>query len=561
MLRKLASICVAGAMLLQAPLASAADLNSAFNNLLIPGSAASVTSPGRYQSAARNTFVAGGLEMRIPKQENSPQMFSFTPPRISAGCNGVSAYFGGFSFISGAEFEQLVKSIASGAALGFVTMLTMKTLCPQCADVVQQLKNAAQIASRLAIDSCKLGQEAAKAFMGEQNNFQSELCGSTVSSEGASSDFLSAINNSCNSIAGSVKSLIETNPSANEGSEKGKSELANLRCKTGSGNVTWVSLGGSGQRYGSLSDMPYGRKVLLMNMMGAVLRHGDKEASCETPTGTKTTAELAGEDQIYCSPMVNAKDIAGAFMCGTDVNALNKTGSQAAVSYCSQFFGTGSSQHGTASLSGVTAAKLMVCDDPTLCMNLKLKPFGESGIGAGEGFLVQVTNTLQKAVHQVRNNQKLSEDVIALMQAAPYPLYQAVNAAAVYPVAAADLLDSISILVAESVTANYMEEFLRWEGKDSTGNCTSQEQARRILDTLASAKAEIKNRRDLVAQNMAVQQGLREQIRMVNLAIQQQVMTTDLLHQNQMAESLTRAVAPGNSGPSPVGGGAISQSN
>jgi TolA-binding protein len=73
----------------------------------------------------------------------------------------------------------------------------------------------------------------------------------------------------------------------------------------------------------------------------------------------------------------------------------------------------------------------------------------------------------------------------------------------------------------------------------------------RIIETLATAKAENRARRELMAQNIAVQQGLKEQIRSINLAIQQQVMSNELLNQNHMAETLTRAVSTTNSGTDP----------
>lgn len=549
MLRKLTIVILAVLMLLQAPLASAADLKSAFNNLFLPGSAASVNSPGRYQSGARNSFIAGGMEMRVPKQEGAPKMFSFTPPRITAGCGGVSAFFGGFSFISGQEFEQLVKGIASGAALGFVTMLVMKTLCPQCADVVQQLKNAAQAASRLAIDACKLGQEAYKKFAGEPTDFTGTLCGATTSTDGMTGDFLSSMHKTCTDIAGSMGNLEKVNPDTAGDSEEAQQKKAELKCKAGTGNVTWNTLGGPNSPKGT-DDMGYSRKLLLMNMMGAVLRHGAEPSSCETVRGTLVT-DNETNTQIYCSPMVSSKDILGAFMCGTDPNAVTSIDSAPIRTYCSTFFGNGSSQHGSASMEGVRSAKLMVCDNPAKCENLKLMSLDEASLMSGEGFLPQISRTLANAVAAVRNDQAMPDEAIQLMQVAPYPLYQAVNAAAVYPVAAADLLDSISMLVAESAAAAYMEEVLRWEGKDGAAKCTQEEQVRRIIDTLSSTRAQNNARRTLLAQNMAMQDGIREQIRMVNLAVQQQVMTTELLHQNQMAEQLTRAIAPVNAGGTP----------
>src|SRR5690606_10290355 len=105
----------------------------------------------------------------------------------------------------------------------------------------------------------------------------------------------------------------------------------------------------------------------------------------------------------------------------------------------------------------------------------------------------RVSRLLDSAVDAVRSNKEMPEEVIDLMQTAPYPLYQAVNAAAVYPVAAADLLDSISVLVAESASAAMMEEFIRWHGRDGANSCTTEEQVKRVIETIETARANNNN--------------------------------------------------------------------
>jgi len=169
-----------------APLsANAVDLGKAFDNLIGPGVGVTVNQPGRYQSGARNSFSGGGVEVRVPRATNVPQLFSISPPRIEAGCNGISAHFGGFSFISGKEFEALLKQIASGAALGFVTSLVMKTLCPPCEAIVQELKTAAQFAANLAKNSCQFGAKLGREFLAGLGTSPSseDKCALTVSNE------------------------------------------------------------------------------------------------------------------------------------------------------------------------------------------------------------------------------------------------------------------------------------------------------------------------------------------------------------------------------------------
>ena len=383
-----------------------------------------------------------------------------------------------------------------------------------------------------------------KKFNGEPTDFTNTLCGSVASDSGTNTDFLSAIGDSCRSIAGALDTVRGQND-VNPDTPEGKAKDAELMCKMGTGNVTWAVLGGprTPAYLAGGDNEAYARKIILMNMMGASLYHdGGEGASCETANGVKVT-DSGGNEKAYCPPTVNAKDISGMFMCGTDTAAIANTKSRAVADYCSQFFSNTTSEGGTASFSGVQAASLMVCDgDKIKCDKLVLKPYNEAGILPGEGFLPRVSRLLSMGVEAVRTNKEMPPEVISLMQTAPYPLYQAINAAAVYPVAASDLLDSISILVAESSSANMMEEFIRWHGREGSSICTSEEQVRRVLDTLATARANNTERRHLIAQTMVTQNALKEQIRMVNLAVQQQVMTTDLLHQNALASEMLRSV-------------------
>jgi hypothetical protein len=551
-------------MAFQPLLAQAADLGSAFDNLLSGGTAVSVNSPGRYQSGARNSFVAGGLDMRVPRGASAPQLFSVTPPRIAAGCNGISAHFGGFSFISGAEFEQLLKSIASGAALGFVSMMVLKNLCPQCEAVVQFLKTMAQQAARLAKDSCQIGQNLARAFLdGASTSGETgsrEVCGATISGlTGGDGDYLSAMNNTCTSVTKAVDAMLSANPEAQGNTPEAKAKREELKCVLGAGNVTWQRLRNfdfEGTTGGS--EEGYKRKLLLMNMLGVELRpSGDeaKPASCPTGGGSENTVSGTEEDPkkvAFCPPKIQPADAVGMFMCGapTATNVPPGDPSARVKEYCATFY-AGSAESAGGSYNSIKGAKIYTCkeDDKVGCTQLDLSD--ASVLIGGVGFLTRINKLLLDGVDAVRKNEPMPTEVLMLMQVAPFPLYQAINAAAVYPSAAADLIDAMSILVAEQAAVAYLDESLRLSGRTGEAvGCLTPEQGRQILEAVASMRAANRERLKLIAQNINVQQALSEQIRQVNLAIQRQVMSADMLATGTYAQALTRSLTPTNAGAS-----------
>jgi hypothetical protein len=569
MFKKIITFFMALLMAVQPLVASATDLDAAFGNLLGPGAAASVNKPGNYQSGARNSFVAGGLEMRVPRASSTAQLFSVTPPKVTAGCNGISATFGGFSFISGAEFEQSLKSIASGAALGFVSMMVMKTMCPPCEAVVQFLKTAAQQAARLSKDSCQWGQELAQKFMAgsASQGDPVPVCGTTISGSGGTKDFLSAMNSACDSVKSAIDTIVDANPEAKTNPDvKGALQCA---VGVGMGNMTWQRLAafdseGVGGSATSCDTDGCRRKLLLLNLLGAELGYdGSNKVSCATKGLEEKSPEPANPDAkdsvakpIYCEPKLNAQDAIGLFMCGEPGAASMPIGSSSprVAEYCQSFFtGTTSSAATGGSLSHLKSMEVYTClDGPANCQVLGLGT--SAAILGGQGFLVSVNNLLRKGVDAVRTNKKMPTDVIALMQVAPYPLYQAINAAAVYPAAADDLVDSMSILVAEQAAVAYLDDALRLQGRATAKakGCVTPQQASKILEMVGAMRAASKARRQEIGQNIAIQEALTEQIRQINMTIQKQVMTQDMLSSGQYAQGLNTALAPNVSQSNPL---------
>lgn len=570
--KKILSLALALTVGLQPMASQAVNLGDAFQNLTGSGSAMSTNEAGRYTSAARTGFTAGGFDLRVPRAANAPQLLSVTPPRVTAGCNGISAHFGGFSFISGAEFGQLLKQIASGAALGFVSSLVMKTLCPACEAVVQELKSAAQQASRLAKDSCEIGQKYAEDFKQslDASGAAEGVCAENATAiTGAESDTIAAYKNTCNTLWKAKQFLSDNLPKtdANGNTLKESDKQAALMCaNVGYGNKTWYRLSEMDKKGvgASLDNEANVRKLMLINIMGADMESADAATTvgCDTGEGNSWTSNANSESgkSNFCRPSTDLKALSGFFMCGASLNgARDAKLSDKIIKYCM------AAQ--TSPKDGAGETQMWTCrrskggpEDFANCAYLELVP--ASQVVKGEGFLIQVNSLLREGVDRVRSGRSFyssgadekGKRVIALVNAAPYPLYQVINAAAVYPAAADDLIDSMSILVAEQFAYAMIDEMIRLDGRSTGNQCVTRAQATQMLDFVNSLRSQNEKTMSLMAQQFSVQQGISEQIRQVNLAIQRQVMSQDLLSTGKMTEALNKAITgtgagAGNAGP------------
>jgi len=146
------------AALATAPLAHAdlsADMNRFFDDLNL----SNVTTPGVYEGQSAGYFTGGGVFMRVPQRNYT--LYSVQWPRFRAGCGGIDFFAGGFSFINAQEFVNMLRNIGS-AAVSQAFMLALRTISPQIASTMEQIKSWEQELNINNINSC----EAARDLMG-----------------------------------------------------------------------------------------------------------------------------------------------------------------------------------------------------------------------------------------------------------------------------------------------------------------------------------------------------------------------------------------------------------
>ncbi|HUZ38447.1 MAG TPA: conjugal transfer protein TraH, partial [Streptosporangiaceae bacterium] len=231
------------------PAVAALSAPEAFSGLL---SSAHVTGPGYYTSATRGVFMGGSTNLYIPN--DTADLISISPPTESAGCGGISLFFGGFSFINGAQLEQLVTQVMQNA-LGYALQLGIRVLCPMCSDILGELQKLAADAAKASRSSCQLAaglvdSAASHARLGAFTGGTSDACSDLSASQGMSTDYMDAMTSDCQGVQ-TASTWINTNITTLFASSPDQGSQAAAKQAAQQGNPLWaqLTLAGYGDTY------------------------------------------------------------------------------------------------------------------------------------------------------------------------------------------------------------------------------------------------------------------------------------------------------------------------
>ncbi|MEQ5349957.1 conjugal transfer protein TraH [Proteus genomosp. 6] len=128
------------------------DLNDFFNKL---GGGSNVTQGGAWQGQSAGYLTGGSLFVRVPVR--NIQLISVTLPDVKAGCGGIDAYLGAFSYINSDQIKAMAKQILSNA-VGYAFDLALETTMPQVKSVKDYLQRLAQDMNNLNVSTCQAAQ-------------------------------------------------------------------------------------------------------------------------------------------------------------------------------------------------------------------------------------------------------------------------------------------------------------------------------------------------------------------------------------------------------------------
>lgn len=165
-----------------------AGLKEAMNQMFVSTS----TDPQAINTQRLKGMYGGAMTLRPLSAGIS--VVQFAPPRIDAGCGGIDIFFGSFSFINGAQFEQLIRSIAANA-VGFAIKAAIDRMCEPCGKLIAELDDAMRKLNAMSKNTCAIANQLSSADGRKQLMNQAESIGaSLMNAAGHASDAIKSEN-------------------------------------------------------------------------------------------------------------------------------------------------------------------------------------------------------------------------------------------------------------------------------------------------------------------------------------------------------------------------------
>ena len=461
---RLIALAFVATLTFAAPAAQASStLGSAFERLTgASGGSFTTSNEAAFRTRTRTGFSAGGATVRFSQKRYS--LVQVSPPSYSAGCHGIDLHFGGFSFINAEEITQMLNQILNGAlAVAFDMAIT--ALCPPCDKAMQWANDLAEKAKSMAINSCEASEAlvaATKMAVTDPKKLGQKMTCSTVGmASGKYSDWIESKKEACKDSA--AESLSDDLENGTEGDRQKAAALV--------GNMTWQTLQASGlapkTHTAPNQDLkPYAE--IMMSWVGTSIGGGGPNAA---------------PDGEYPPLIRNADDVLAIFMCGnsaaaapggiTDPNAIKLQ--EAATSYCNSMLGD----------EGIKT-NIYTCPDD-LCMEMETTPLSDVP-GIGPGFLRIVIRELSGAINNVASDQPLTTVQKSLIAQAPFPLYRAINVAAISPEIATSIVMSHAQALSYMIGLEYMKDIFRQARQSSSRSELRPELMLAVTESLSALR-------------------------------------------------------------------------
>jgi len=153
------------------------------------GAAVNTTGPTAFEGQASGHWTLGNLYMRAPVQ--SERIASVSLPSFRAGCGGIDAFAGAFSFVDSDQLVAFARGIAQNAT-GFAFELALETISPVIAETMSKLRALANWVNNQSINSCEMAQSLVGAAWSTNDRASAAICAAIGTSQGIFSDYAAA---------------------------------------------------------------------------------------------------------------------------------------------------------------------------------------------------------------------------------------------------------------------------------------------------------------------------------------------------------------------------------
>lgn len=150
------------------------------------GIRANVTGPQAYQGQESGYYTGGNIYARVPSK--NANLVNIQLPSMRAGCGGIDAFSGAFSFINAAQLVATLKAIASNAP-AFAFELALETISPVIAEKMGELNDLIQKINQANINSCETAQALVGGLWPASDRASKLICEKVGNSQGIFADF------------------------------------------------------------------------------------------------------------------------------------------------------------------------------------------------------------------------------------------------------------------------------------------------------------------------------------------------------------------------------------
>ncbi len=153
------------------------------------GAAVNATGPGAFRGQASGHWTLGNLYLRAPVRTEPIATLSL--PSFRAGCGGIDAFAGAFSFIDSDQLVAFGRAVAQNAA-GFAFELALETVSPVIAETMSKLRALSQWVNSQNLNSCESAQALVGAVWAKHDRASEAICAAIGASQGIFSDYAAA---------------------------------------------------------------------------------------------------------------------------------------------------------------------------------------------------------------------------------------------------------------------------------------------------------------------------------------------------------------------------------
>ncbi len=176
------------AVLLTSAVPARADVLSEMESFW-QGAAVNVTGPAAFDGQASGHWTLGNLYLRAPVR--SEPVATVSLPSFRAGCGGIDAFAGAFSFIDSDQLIAFGRAVAQNAA-GFAFELALETISPVIAETMSKLRALSTWVNAQNLNSCETAQALVGAAWAKNDRASAAVCAAIGTSQGLFSDYAAA---------------------------------------------------------------------------------------------------------------------------------------------------------------------------------------------------------------------------------------------------------------------------------------------------------------------------------------------------------------------------------